>query len=140
MGQTVALERVVLDTNVLVCALLFTGTSNRLVPLWQGGKFQLLASSDMIREYARVLSYSKFKLTEEDLRSILEEDVLPFVTPVRVGAFSGVIKEDPSDDKFLACAIRGKADAVVSGDQHLLKLKIFHRIPIMGLRSFLDHF
>ena len=44
-----------------------------------------------------------------------------------------VIKEDPEDDKFLECAVAGKADFIVSGDKHLLKLKEFHGIKIITI-------
>ena len=98
----------------------------------------MLASADMIREYARVLAYPKFKLAAGDIRSILHEELLPFVTPVKVGSTAKVVAEDPSDDKFLACAVSGKADVLVSGDGHLLKLKAYRRIPIVDLRTFLD--
>ena len=45
---------------------------------------------------------------------------------------------DPADDKFLACALDGRADLLVSGDDHLLRLKAFHHIPIVSARQFLD--
>ena len=52
--------RVVLDTNVVVSALLFTGISSKLVPLWQGGVITALVSRNILEEYLRVLSYPKF--------------------------------------------------------------------------------
>lgn len=138
MGKKTGLKRVVLDTNVLVSSLLFAGFSNRLAELWQSGVIGLLASGQMIREYTRVLAYPKFKLSEEESLSLLREEVLPFVTPVKVFKVFPIIKEDPSDDQFLACALAGKADVIISGDKHLLSLENYRGIPILSVRKFLE--
>jgi len=58
--------KVVVDTNVLVSALLFGGKPEKLMPLWQRGTIRPLASKEIIDEYLRVLTYPKFKLSEED--------------------------------------------------------------------------
>ena len=133
------MKKVVLDTNVVISALLFGGETVRLVSLWQTGAFSWLASAAIIQEYARVLAYPKFKLTEAEIRELLNEDILPFVTAVRVGKVPRVIRQDPSDDEFLACALTGKADAIVSGDHHLLELKRYREIPILDVRTFLSN-
>lgn len=138
MGKKTSLKRVVLDTNVLISSLLFAGISKRLAELWQSGVIELLASGSMIREYTRVLAYPKFKLSEEESLSLLREEVLPFVTPVKVFKVLPIIKEDPSDDEFLACALAGKADAIISGDKHLLNLENYREIPILNVREFLE--
>jgi uncharacterized protein len=49
-----------------------------------------------------------------------------------------VIKEDPDDDRVLECSVAGKADYVVSGDRHLLKLGSYQDTPIMTVREFMD--
>ena len=133
------MKKVVLDTNVVISALLFGGETARLVSLWQTGAFSWLASAAIIQEYARVLAYPKFKLAEAEIRELLNEDILPFVTAVRFGKVPRVIRQDPSDDEFLACALTGKADAIVSGDHHLLELKRYREIPILDVRTFLSN-
>jgi len=138
LGKKTGLKRVVLDTNVLVSSLLFSGVSNRLVGLWQSGVIRLHASGEIIREYTRVLAYPKFKLSEEESLSLLREEVLPFVTPVNVCKVLPIIKEDPSDDQFLACALAGKADVIISGDKHLLNLEDYRGIPILNVSRFLE--
>lgn len=137
MGKKTGLKRVVLDTNVLVSALLFTGPSNRLVKLWQSGSIEIVASAEIMREYTRVLAYPKFGLDEREITALLHEDILPFVTVVRVGKVLSVVKEDPPDDHFLACAVAGKVDAIISGDHHLARLGKHEGIPILNVRSFL---
>jgi len=131
------LKTAVLDTNVVVSALLFGGETARLVALWQSNAFALLASAAIIEEYARVLSYPKFQLTDAEIREMLNEDILPFVTPVRVKKIPRVNSKDPSDDKFLACAVVGKADAIVSGDHHVLELRAYRSISILPVQAFL---
>lgn len=48
-----------------------------------------------------------------------------------------VIAQDPDDNKFLACAIEGEADYIVSGDHHLLDLGSYRCIPILRPAAFL---
>jgi putative PIN family toxin of toxin-antitoxin system len=74
--------RVVLDTNVLVSALLFTGISSELVPLWQRSIITVLLSRGILEEYLRVLSYPKFQLSEAEIKGLIEEELLPYVEVV----------------------------------------------------------
>ena len=69
--------RVVLDTNVLVSALIFTGISSELVPLWQRSAITVLLSRGILEEYLRVLSYPKFQLSEAEIKALIEEELLP---------------------------------------------------------------
>jgi len=113
--------RVVLDTNVLISALLFTGSTHRFVSLWTGRRLTPLATPAIIKEYARVLGYPKFRLTSREAEEIMKEDVLPFFEAVPPsGTPLPHSPRDPSDAEFLRTAISGKADALVSGDKDLL--------------------
>ena len=49
---------------------------------------------------------------------------------------SETIPDDPSDEKFLACALAARADFIISGDRHLLRLGMFHGIPILSPKRF----
>ena len=134
---------VVLDTNVLISALLFSGLPNKLVTLWQEGRIVLLVSKEVLMEYFRVLAYPKFGLTQEEIKDLITETVLPYVETVTVkgragGTYPPVIKEDPADDKFLFLAVDGQARYIVSGDKHLLSLKKYRGIEILPVRSFLE--
>ena len=130
--------RVVLDTNTLVSALLFTGTASRLVPLWQSQRIVALVSKAMLEEYLRVLAYPKFRLQDEEIRGLIEEEVLPFFEPVVVKKRLRVVKRDPTDDRFLECAVAGRAGYVISGDRDLVELGSYHGIPILPVGRFLD--
>jgi putative PIN family toxin of toxin-antitoxin system len=129
--------RAVLDTNTLVSALLFSGTAARLVPLWQSGRLQLLLSRPILQEYLRVLAYPKFRLTPEEIRGLLDE-VLPFVESVRVRERLSVVRRDPADDKFLECAVAGRAAYIITGDRDLRTLGSYRRIAIVTPAEFLD--
>ena len=123
--------RIVIDTSVFIRAVLFRGPTSRLVSLWQKGTISVLMSSAILKEYARALAYPKFKLTRTEIRGIIEQELLPYVSPVKVKSTLHVITQDPSDDKFLELAQEGKADYILSGDKHLLDLKTFHGIKII---------
>ena len=130
--------RVVLDTNVLVSALLFTGTSSELVPLWQRNAITVLLSRPILEEYLRVLSYPKFELSEEEIKGLIEEELLPYVEAIKPRSRLRVVKRDPSDDKFLECAVAGKAGIIISGDKDLLSLGRYRRIQILSPTQFFD--
>jgi uncharacterized protein len=130
--------RVVLDTNVLISALLFTGPPSRLVPLWRERRVVLLLSKDVYIEYLRVLAFPKFKLSGEEIKALVEEYVLPFAEMATVAETPAIIRDDPADDKFLALAAVGRARYIVSGDKHLLALREYRRVKIVTPREFLD--
>jgi len=129
--------RVVLDTNALVSALLFTGISSELVSLWQGGSITLLLSRDTLDEYLRVLSYPKFELSEDEIKELIQEEILPYAEVVKPKRRLRVVQRDPSDDKFLECAVAGKARVIISGDKDLLSLGRYRRILIQTPAQFL---
>jgi putative PIN family toxin of toxin-antitoxin system len=130
--------RVVLDTNIFISAVLFSGRTSQLVKLWQEGRILVLMSPEVLKEYVKVLAYPKFKLAKQEIKSVIEQELLPFVEPVRVSKATRVIAEDPSDDKFLALAIEGKANLVLSGDKHLLGLNEYGGIKIVTAEDFLS--
>lgn len=129
--------RVVLDTNVVVSAFLFRGPTSRLVALWQEKKFRPLVSKAIVEEYLRVLSYPKFRLSVDEVRGLVERQLLQFAEPVAVKEVPPIIRQDPSDDIFLACAVSGKSEYLVSGDGHLLILRTHKGIPIISAAAFL---
>jgi hypothetical protein len=127
--------RVVLDTNVLVSAIL-GGTVGRILDLWRAGKFELFFTVEVVQEYLDVLKRPKFKLPPEVIASIgafLYRKGI-FVTPEeKITA----ITDDPKANKFLEAAVAGKADVLASGDHHLLNLKTFRGIQILSIHQFL---
>lgn len=129
--------RAVLDTNVLVSALLFTGPPSQLVPAWQSGRLRPVLSADILEEYLRVLAYPKFKLTDAEIRSLIEEDLLPFIETAQSKPMTVPSLRDPDDLKFIACAKAANVRWLVSGDDDLLSLGTVSSIDIVPATTFL---
>lgn len=110
--------RIVVDTNVLVSAVLRDRDPELVIQfLVDQSEFEWIASAEIIIEYKEVLGRKKFRLTEEIKERwfcLLDQ----FVTIVEVN-FSVDFSTDPGDAKFLACAIAGKADFLITGDRGL---------------------
>jgi len=121
-ARAVAPPWVVLDTNVVLSALLFAaGPAARLRAGWQGGRFVPLASTATAAALVRVLSYPKFKLTTEEQHELLA-DHLPFAATVAVPKPPPAVPDcrDPHDLPFLHLAAAGRARWLVTGDADLL--------------------
>ena len=134
--------RVVLDANVFVSAVLSPGgIPAKILTAWRDERFHLVMSPAILDEIHRVLRYPKIRRRhrwrEERLRLFLEELThLAILTPGELTI--NVIKEDPSDNRYLECAVEGDADYLVSGDQHLLRLGVNRKIIILSPQAFPD--
>lgn len=128
--------RLVLDTNVLVSALLFReGSLSWLRVSWQSKAMIPLASGDTTNELLRVLAYPKFELGADDIEHLLA-DYLPWCEPVTVSEPPRVPEcRDPFDQPFLELALCGEAEALVTGDQDLLALAPDFPVPIVTVRA-----
>ena len=126
------LRRLVLDTNVVVSALLFP--TRRLAWLrnaWQSQAVVPLASRETTAELSRVLASPKFQLTAAKRKNLLTAS-LSWCEPVRVSAPPAVPPcRDPSDRPFLELALVGHADALGTGDRDLLAVAPLFSVPIL---------
>lgn len=132
--------RAVLDTNVVLSALLFA--SGRLPPLrhaWREAQCCPLVSTVTTTELIRALAYPKFKLSADEQRELLA-DYLPFCETVRMPPAPPKTPEcrDPYDVPFLQLAVAGKAGCLVTGDRDLLVLAGRFSRPIMRPEQFLS--
>lgn len=130
--------RVVLDTNVVLSALVFGGgRTARLRYAWQSRRFAPLASKETVQELTRVLAYPKFGLKAREQEDLLS-DYLPFcVTVVVVDPPPTPLCRDPFDRPFLELALAGAADFLVTGDEDLLSLAGEFPCPIVKVDEFL---
>jgi len=131
--------RVVLDTNVVLSALVFgKGTTARLRAAWQGGLCLPLLSTASAQELMRVLAYPKFRLDAQEQQELLA-DYLPYARVVRIPAPPPVVPDcrDPLDLPFLHLAAAGQVDALVTGDADLLALAGLASCPIVTPEAFL---
>jgi len=122
----VAKTRLVLDTNVYISGLLWTGIPHRLIRLAEATDVTLGTTPAIMEELREVLGRPKFRLRIRTLQTSVSkvmESLLSIVEVVQDSPIEPVIKRDPDDDKILACAIAAQADWIVSGDDHLLCLK-----------------
>ncbi len=131
------MKKIVIDTNVLVSGLLFGGPPGELVSLWKKRKVRPFCSKEIVEEYLRVLAYPKFNLSESEIDFILTHEVLPYFEVIKVRPGKAFIEADPADDKFIWCALTGKAKAIVFGDAHLLNLAK-SPVPILTVHEFLQ--
>jgi len=136
MGRS-KMKSVIIDTNVLVSALLFGGVPGKLIPLWKERIVRPKASKEIIGEYIRVLTYPKFKLSEEEINFLLYYEILPYFDIIRIKEGPILVAKDPSDDKFIRCAQAAGARIIISGDQHILKLSPYRQIRILSPSDFL---
>ena len=118
--------RVVLDTNVVISALLFTGARlGEIRKAWLERHIIPLSDKPCTEELIRALSYPKFRLDERDIR-ILLGDYLPYAEVVDTArpAKRRIPRcRDPHDRKFLQLAYIGDSRALVTGDRDLLELR-----------------
>lgn len=140
MGKKEKIARVVLDTNVLVSALLFKGEMSKIVDLWREKEIIPVISRETFKEFKTVLAYPKFSLTEEEIGAIIEENILPFFEVVEIiGNINGICR-DPDDDKFISCAVSAGADYIVSGDRDLCDLGRYKSVKIISVADLLRKF
>ena len=116
--------RVIIDTNILISALVFGGKISRLRFAWQEGCFTPLVSKVTTTELIRVLAYPKFRLIPTEQDDLLS-DYLLFCESIAMPNILPATPEcrDPFDVPFLLLALVGKADYLVTGDRDLLLLK-----------------
>ena len=130
--------RVVFDTNVFVSAFVVPGShGERAFLLAQANRFELHTSVAILTETAGVLR-RKFDQDADDIRQALRQMSRVAVVSKPVSKLSVV--DDEADNRILECALDTRADLVVTGDRHLLKLRRFESIPIVRLADFLRLF
>lgn len=133
--------RIVLDANQFVSALLKPGSnSDQIISMLREDKVKLLMSEEIISEINNVLLYPKILKRHGKT----PEYIAGFIRKLRavsvmtnVGLTIDAVKDDPSDNKYLECAIEGGADFIISGDSHLKVLKVFRGIRIVSPADFL---
>lgn len=127
--------RVVLDANVVVSGIFWSGPPQKILERWLEGKLTILVSEPILAEYGDVLR----RMTGNQGGALFSKwnrlltELSEFVEPRRLAA----ICRDPGDHKYLEAAVGGRAQALVSGDKDLVVLKAIEGIPILTPRAFL---
>lgn len=140
-GQALKHPRVVLDTNTVVSALLFScGRLAWLRDAWQSSAFVPVVGHDTASELIRALKYSKLKLGREEQETLLA-DYLPYAETVPAFVQPSGLPEisDPRDVRFLALAQYAQADALVSRDGDILSVRAkLGTIAVLSAAEFRD--
>lgn len=128
--------KAVIDTNVLISGIFFSGAPSKLLASWRSGRFEVVATPRILAEYQRVAEELSVKFKGVDVSAILNliairaEIVEDLEVPVE-------LSRDPDDDKFLVCAAVAGA-VVVTGDKDLLAANGVLGVEVLTTRTFLD--
>lgn len=128
--------RIVLDANVFISGVLWEGNEAKIIKKCIEEELQNYTSLQILEEFERVLNYKKFQLTIEKIERLLQTSIsfsIIVIPEIRIYE----IEEDQTDNMFLECALVGNVDYIVSGNDHLLKLKDFRGIKIVNAKKLL---
>jgi putative PIN family toxin of toxin-antitoxin system len=131
--------RVILDTNIFVSGIFFSGPPARILEAWRDGKIQIVVSEAILEEYRTVGMRLGVDFKGVDIEPFLN---LVSLTARMYGApaLPTQICDDPDDDKFIACALASGTKLVVTGDKSLLKVSGYRGIKILTAREFIDKY
>ena len=129
--------RITADTNVIVSGLNFPGKPRRMLAAAEAGSIRLCVSSAILAEVADVLQRKKFGWSATDAKEAIAwiAQIADKVEPIDL---VDLVKDDPSDNRILECAVSGRSDYITSGDKHLLRLQNFGGQPIIPVAELLN--
>ncbi len=134
--------KIVIDANLFASGLIKSDSNpGRILDLIKRNHVELILSPSVIREIKRILLYPRLQKYHQKTAQEIDayfEDVLMFAWLVEGEVNVDIIKDDPSDNKYLACAYEGEADYIVSGDHHLLDIETYQGIAIVNAKAFLN--
>lgn len=131
--------RIVLDTNVFISGVFFSGPPFQIMQAWRDHKIRIALSKEILQEYQRVAEVLSAKHPGVHLDPVLD------LLSVEAELFSSPdlpspVCQDKADDKFLACALAAGTKTVVSGDRHLLKVNGYRGIEVLKPQEFLQRY
>jgi putative PIN family toxin of toxin-antitoxin system len=132
--------KAVLDTNVWVSAMIWGGLPAEVIKAAENKKILIITSEEIIKEVNQTLAYPKLKRIYEKAgvtRQELVEAALRIGKLTEVKTKVNVVHEDAADNKFLECALDSKADFLVTGDEHLLKIERYKKTRVVSVKQFL---
>ena len=129
--------RVIVDTNVFISGVFFSGPPHAILRAWRDKRLRLVVSPEILTEYQETGDELAVKFSDIDIDPWLE---LVAVTAKMVQAppLPNQVCTDPDDDKFLACAIAGRTKYVTSGDKALRATSGYRGITVLTPRQFVD--
>ena len=131
--------RVIVDTNVFVSGVFFSGPPYAILDAWRDGRVSLVVSPEIMDEYRRVTHELAEQFPGVDPGPPLELLAIR-AQAVNAPSLSEQVCTDPDDDMFLACAIASKTKIITSGDKALLKTSGYAGIEVLTPRAFVDKY
>jgi putative PIN family toxin of toxin-antitoxin system len=128
--------RIVADTNIYISALNFAGSADKVLALGRAGLIEICISPAILDEIGGVLA-RKFRWSATRVREA-RSAISGFTVAVHPREPVSVILEDEADNRILECALAAGADAIVTGNHHLLQLRHFRGVRITSPREYLD--
>jgi putative PIN family toxin of toxin-antitoxin system len=128
---------VVIDTSVLVSALISNGKPRELLKRGLENEFSIVTSDLILKELATVLRRPQFKTSEAEINAIILA-LKRSARVVNVKSKLKAVKEDPKDEAIVCTAYDGHADVIVTGDSHLLNLRSLRGISIITVKNALE--
>ncbi len=133
--------RIILDANALISALIFKqGAPARILEAWESARFDIVISAPILDELSRVLRYpriqQRYNLPEKYVKQFLDLIASQAIV-VNPSDKIKIIEVDPADNRYLECAVEGRAAYIVTGDSHLLDLGDYRGIIILPPAGFL---
>ncbi|MEW6357971.1 MAG: putative toxin-antitoxin system toxin component, PIN family [Planctomycetota bacterium] len=129
--------RIVLDTNVLISGVLFSGPPARILDASRIGTVQFVTSPEILTEYSEVVASLSHDFPKVPVRRIIEM-IAVHAEMVAAPPLVNSVCADPDDDKFLACALAAGVKTIVSGDKHLLQVSGYEGIQVMRPSRFIS--
>jgi len=131
--------KIIIDTNVLISGIFFTGPPYQILQGWRDGRFNLILSKEIFDEYRRVAERLSLQFKSIDIHDILDLIAInaEFFQPIKL---SQNICTDPDDEKFISCALSSNSKIIVTGDKHLLKITGYKGIEIITPKAFIKKY
>lgn len=131
--------KVVLDTNVVISGIFFSGPPSRILKAWKDSKIQITLSEEILEEYQRVAEELSSGFPGIDIEKIIELFTI-YGEMFDTKNISVSVSEDPDDNKFIECAIASNSKIIISGDKHLLRITGYQGISVLKPGNFMDKY
>lgn len=129
----------VLDTNVVISALLFRGETAAIYHSVITGRIIPLVCPAILSEYVRVLVYPKLKLSDSEIRYLIDNEIGRWFRMLTEKLPDDVwVPEDPSDDQFINAARVRPGTVLVSGDRHITDIRESLPVRVLTARELIE--
>jgi putative PIN family toxin of toxin-antitoxin system len=129
--------RAVLDTNVLVSALLWKGIPHKILLKALDREFEIIISYPLLKELRKTLQLKKFNLTKEEISGLIR--IIYYLSEIiEINKKFDTQLRDKEDRIVTDCALNGGADFIVTGDNDLLSTESVRGVKIVSPKEFLE--